>query len=127
MESSQEILIEIVKKWVQTDNKIKQLNQMNRQLRQEKKKLNTEMIDIMKKHDIDIFNIKDGQIRYKKETKKEPLSSLRLLNILSKHPQLGEEQAVSLRDYVFQNREEVVMESIVRKINKKKEKDNPET
>ena len=125
MESSQEILIEIVKKWIQTDNKIKQLNQMNRQLRQEKKKLNTEMIDIMKKHDIDIFNIKDGQIRYKKETKKEPLSSLRLLNILSKHPQLGEEQAVSLRDYVFQNREEVVMESIVRKINKKK--DNPET
>jgi hypothetical protein len=118
MESKDNNLVDIVRKWIDTDNKIKNLNKMNRELRTEKKRLNSEMIHIMKEKNIDIFDLKDGQIRYKKETKKEPLSSSRLLSILAKHPQLGEEQAISLRDYVIENREETVKESIVRKIKK---------
>ena len=55
---------------------------------------------------------------YKKETKRVALSQKRLLTILSKHPQLGEEQALALNEYVYQHREEVVKESIVRKIHK---------
>jgi len=74
------------------------------------------MMQVMKQNDIDIFDLKDGQIQYKKETKRVALSQKRLLTILSKHPQLGEEQAVELNEYIYQNREEVVKESIVRKI-----------
>jgi hypothetical protein len=74
------------------------------------------MMDIMKQNNIDIFDIKDGQIQYKKEKKRVALSQKRLFMILSKHPQLGEEQAVALNDYIYQNREEIVKESIVRKI-----------
>jgi uncharacterized protein (UPF0335 family) len=118
MSSQKEILVDVVKKWVQLDNQINQLNKMAKQLKQEKKTLNQDMIDVMKQNDIDIFDLKDGQIQYKKETKREPLSQKRLLHILSKHPQLGEEQAVALNEYVYSHREEVVKETIVRKINK---------
>ena len=109
-------LVDIVKKWVVLDNQINQLNKTAKQLKIEKKKINVEMMDVMKQNDIDIFDLKDGQIQYKKETKRVALSQKRLLMILSKHPQLGEEQAVALNEYIYQNREEVVKESIVRKI-----------
>lgn len=109
-------LKDIVKKWVQIDNQINQLNKTAKQLKNEKKMINMDMIDIMKQNNIDIFDLKDGQIQYKKETKRVALSQKRLFTILSTHPQLGEEQAVALNDYIYQNREEVVKESIIRKI-----------
>lgn len=109
-------LVDIVKKWVQLDNQINQLNKSAKQLKNEKKKINFDMMDIMKQNNIDIFDLKDGQIQYKKETKRVALSQKRLFMILSKHPQLGEEQAVALNDYIYQNREEVVKESIIRKM-----------
>jgi len=109
-------LIDIVKRWVQLDNQINQLNKTTKQLKIEKKKINIDMMDLMKQQKIDIFDIKDGQIQYKKETKPVALSQKRLLMILSKHPQLGEEQAIALNDFIYQNREKIVKESIVRKI-----------
>jgi len=118
MSNSKDRLVNIVKKWVQLDNQINQLTKTAKQLKNEKKQINQDMIDIMKQNEIDIFDLKDGQIQYKKETKRVALSQKRLLTILSKHPQLGEEQVVELNDYIYQNREEVVKESIVRKINK---------
>ena len=116
MSSSKDTLVDIVKQWVQLDNQIQQLNKTAKQLKNEKKKVNQEMMDIMKQKDIDIFDLKDGQIQYKKETKRVGLSQKRLLMILSKHPQLGEEQAIALNEYIYENREEIVKESIVRKI-----------
>jgi seryl-tRNA synthetase len=113
-------LVDVVKQWVQTDNKLIQLNKMVRELRQEKKQWNEAMIQIMKKNEIDIFDIKDGQIKYKMEKKKEPLTQKKLLSILEKHPQLAKEQVQVLSDFVFENRAETVKESIVRKIHKEK-------
>ena len=111
-------LVEVVKEWVNIDNKIIHLNKLLKELRQEKKQINQDMIRTMKKNEIDIFDIKDGQIKYKLETKKESLSQKKLLAILEKHPQLGAEQAKILNDYVYENRTETTKESIVRKINK---------
>ena len=116
MSNSKDILIDIVKKWVLLDNQINQLNKTLKQLKTDKKNINLEMMDVMKQNEIDIFDLKDGQIQYKKETKRVALSQKRLLMILSKHPQLGEEQANALNDYVYQNREEITKESIIRKI-----------
>lgn len=115
MDSNKRELVDIVKKWVIIDNQLNQINKTAKQLKIDKKKINMEMMEIMKQNDIDIFDLKDGQIQYKKETKRVALSQKRLLMILSKHPQLGEEQAMALNEYVYENREEVVKESIVRK------------
>lgn len=111
-------LIEIVRKWVNIDNQLNKLNQMGKRLRLEKKTLNIEMINVMKQNDIDIFDLKEGQIRYKQEKIKEPLNQKRLLSILSKHPTLEESQIIGLNDFIFQNRNERLKETIIRKIPK---------
>jgi hypothetical protein len=111
-------LVDIVRKWITIDNQINKLNKTIKQLRLEKKTLNLEMIHVMKKNEIDIFDLKEGQIRYKQEKKKEPLNQKRLLSILSKHPQLEENQIKSLNDFIFENRNEITTETIVRKLPK---------
>lgn len=116
-------LIDIVRKWVNIDNQLNKLNKLTKQLRLEKKNLNIDMIHIMKQNEIDIFDLKEGQIRYKQEKKKEPLNQKRLLSILSKHPVLEESQIKSLNDFIFENRKEIVTETIVRKIAKEQEQE----
>jgi hypothetical protein len=116
-------LIDIVRKWVNIDNQLNKLNKITKQLRLEKKNLNLDMIHIMKQNEIDIFDLKEGQIRYKQEKKKEPLNQKRLLSILSKHPGLEENQIKSLNDFIFENRKEIVTETIVRKIAKEREQE----
>ena len=118
MENEKNKLIDIVRKWVNIDNQLNKLNQMVKQLRLEKKILNIEMIHVMKQNNIDIFDLKEGQIRYKQEKIKEPLNQKRLLSILSKHPTLEETQIVGLNDFIFQNRNEILKETITRKIPK---------
>lgn len=115
IEETKQSFVETVKLWVQTDNQIKLLNTKIKQLRAEKKKQNEEMISVMKQNGIDIFNLKDGQIQYKLEKTKKPLSQVGLLKILSKHPQLGEDQAKSLNDFIYEQREDVVKDKIIRK------------
>lgn len=111
-------LIQTVKTWVQLDNKIKQLSVMLKDLRKEKKSQNEKMIDIMKENNIDNFDLKDGQIQYKKYTKREALTQKKLLQILSTHPQLQQEQVQTLNEFVFDNRKVVTEDIIVRKTHK---------
>ena len=117
-DSEKKKLVDIVRNWVNIDNQLSKLNKMTKQLRLEKKNLNVEMIQIMKENQIDIFDLKEGQIRYKQEKIKEPLNQKRLLSILAKHPQLKEDQITELGDFVFKNRNEKIKEIIVRKVAK---------
>lgn len=111
-----ENLIQIVKSWVTIDNQIKALNKKAKALREEKKSFNAQMIEVMKANDIDNFDLKDGQIQYKKETRREPLTQKTLLRILSKHPQLGADQAKHLNQFIYDSRTTVEKDVIVRKM-----------
>ena len=122
MDNEKNKLIDIVRNWINVDNQLSKLNSMTRQLRSEKKKINMEMIQVMKEKEIDIFDLKEGQIRYKTEKRKEPLNQKRLLDILSKYPVLEDTQKIALNDFIFQNRNEIVTETITRKIPKSIEK-----
>lgn len=114
--SNKQALIDIVKSWVTVDNQIRALTTKLRDLRKEKKSKNEEMIKVMKANDIDSFDLKDGQILYKKETKREALTQKRLLDILAKHPQLGEEQAKHLNQFIYDRRKVSEHAVISRKI-----------
>lgn len=111
----QKQVIETVKKWVQLDNQIKHLSATLKQIRKDKSDLNVHLLTMMKDNSIDIFSIKDGQLQYKKETKRKPLSQKSLLTILSKYPQFSEDQASLLNAFIYENREIFVKESIARK------------
>lgn len=115
-EYTKQDLIQTVKKWVHLDNQIKQVSTMLKTLRNQKKEHNEVMINMMKASKIDNLEIKDGQIQYKKYTKRESLTQKKLLHILSHHPQLQSEQVKMLNDYVYENRKVVEKDAVVRKM-----------
>ena len=108
-------LVETVKRWIMIESQLKAINKTVKQLRNEKKIQNSQMLSIMKNNNIDIFDIKNGQIQYKKQKKREQLTQTRLLEILSKHPELNEEQALSLNNFIFENRITTEKDTIVQK------------
>jgi len=119
MESSiiqKEDLTSIVKSWVVNDNQIRALNKKLRELRQEKKKHNESMIRVMKQYEIDNFDVKDGQIHFKQENRRETLTQSKLLEILAKHPQLEQQQANLLSQFVYDNRKVITKDVITRKV-----------
>lgn len=112
---SKEVLLQTVKVWVHLDNQIKQQNTLLRNLRAEKKKQNEKMFELMKLFNIDNVDLKNGQIQYKKHTKREALTQKKLSTILSRHPQFQPEQVELLSMFVFENRKIVESETLVRK------------
>lgn len=127
MESSiiqKEDLTSIVKSWVVNDNQIRALNKKLRELRQEKKNHNESMIRVMKQYEIDNFDVKDGQIHFKQENRRETLTQSKLLEILAKHPQLEQQQANLLSQFVYDNRKVITKDVITRKVVKVDDQDN---
>lgn len=114
--AQQNDLVYVVKQWVTIDNQIRALNSKVRELRNTKKEQNQKMIDVMKANEIDNFDLKDGQIQYKKSSKKEALTQKTLFKILSQHPQLDEEQATNLNQFIYDSRTVSEKETVVRKI-----------
>jgi len=109
-------LTSIVKAWVVNDNQIRALNKKMRELRQEKKAHTEKMIDVMKQYEIDNFDVKDGQIHYRTQNHREPLTQKKLLSILASHPQMNKHQANLLGQFIYDSRKTVQRDVIIRKI-----------
>lgn len=112
-------LVEIIRKWVQMDNEIRALQKEVNNRKNEKKKISTLLIDTMKNNEIDCFDIKNGQIQYIKKNVKKPMTKKVLFDVLSKYYQGDFMKANDMRNYILENREEIVKESISRKITSK--------
>jgi hypothetical protein len=118
---NKEQLIKNIKEWVKKDNEIRALqNEVNKR-KAEKKTLSSTLVNIMKENDIDCFNVNDGQISYSKKNIKKPISKKLLLNLLSKYYNGDSTKANELNNFILENREETVKETIHRKITDKSE------
>lgn len=117
-------LIEKIKEWVKIDNDIRVLQKEINKRRLDKKKVSTELMEVMRTNDIDAFDIKDGQIIYDKRNAKKPITKSALLSILSSYFNGDVLKANEINNYILENREEVVKERIVRKINGNQTKPN---
>lgn len=118
MENTKERLITNIKKWVKLDNEIRAIKKEETKRKNEKKQLNEDLISLMKSNEIDCIDIKDGQICYNQKSVKKPITKTYLLSILSKYFEGDLEKAENANDFILNNREEVIKESIVRKMNK---------
>ena len=114
---SKEQLIKIIKDWVKNDNEIRELQKQQNIRKLEKKKISVNLIDIMRKNEIDCCDINDGQIMYNKKNIKKPITKKALFDILSKYYQGDSDKAEDMQTFILENREEVMKETIVRKIN----------
>ncbi len=83
-----------------------------------KDKLSAVLIETMKKNNLDEIDINNGQLQYSKKTVKKPITKTVLLNLLSTYYQGDTEKASEVNNFILENREEVVKENIIRKINK---------
>ena len=117
METKEE-LVKTIKDWVKIDNEIRALQKEVKKRLDDKKNISKNLIDVMRNHEIDCFDLKDGQIMYTKKNVKKPISKKSLLDILAKYCEGDVIKAGEINNFIMDNREEVVRESIVRKISK---------
>ena len=115
MENKQQ-LIDSIKDWVKLDNEIRKLQSEITSRKNEKKSVSTKLMETMNANNIDCFDIKDGQLCYNKRSVKKPITKKGLFDILTKYYKGDLMQATELNAYIIENREEVVKETLVRKI-----------
>lgn len=115
---TKEQLINHIKDWIQIDNDIKVLQFEINRLKNDKKKKNIELMETMKKNEIDCFNLKEGTILYKIKNTKKPITKKYMVELLTKYYEGNTEKVNDLITYMNDNREKINKEEIVRKINK---------
>lgn len=112
-----EQLVLIIKSRVKIDNEIRELQKQQNLRKIEKKKTTTKIMDVMKQNQIDCFDIKDGQIMYKKKTSKQAITKKVLLSLLGTFFEGDVTKAEEINTFIMENREEKITECIVRKPN----------
>jgi hypothetical protein len=110
-------LINIIKEWVKIDNDIRELHKIQALKKKEKKENTAQLMDIMKNNSIDVFDINDGQIIYKKKSAKKAINKKDLLVLLESFFDGDIDKAGKINSFILENREDKVTECIVRKSN----------
>lgn len=113
--NTKEELVENIKKWVSYDHEIKNLQKSIKEIRDKKKELTKSLIDVMKNHEIDCFDINDGKLLYTKNKVKTPLNKNFLMIALEKY---FEKESVNVEDvtnYILDNREIKIKENLKKK------------
>jgi hypothetical protein len=118
MSSIKDMLVKNIKDWVRLDNELKALKKEENIRKLEKKEINESLIELMRTNEIDCVDIKDGQICYSQKTIKKPITKKNLLNILAKYYNGDIDKAEQANDFILENREETIKETITRKIKK---------
>jgi hypothetical protein len=113
---TKEQLIKTIRSWVKNDNEIRMLKKEENIRKNEQKKISEELINIMRKNEIDEFDISDGKIMYSKKNIKKPITQKKLLNILANFYNGDISKAIEINNFILDNREEAVVETIKRTV-----------
>jgi len=113
---SKEKLIKSIQEWVKLDNEMRKLKKEVSSRKTEQDKITKVLIDVMKSNEIDEINTNNGKLTYTNRTVKKPITKKNLLEILSKFYNGNAQQATEINQFILDNREDVVVEKLVRKI-----------
>ena len=113
---SKDKLIKTIQEWVKLDNEMRTLKKEISSRKGEQDKITKALINTMKSNEIDEFNINNGKLSYSNRTVKKPITKKNLLEILSKFYNVNTQQASEINQFILDNREDVVVEKLVRKI-----------
>jgi hypothetical protein len=113
---TKEQLVNNIKEWIKIDGEILKLKADIKERNNMKKLLTNELVDVMKKNEIDCFDINGGALVYKKNKIKKPINGKSLLlalqNYYKDQPVIAEE----LTQHILNSREEQIKETIKRKV-----------
>jgi len=113
--------VSTIKKWLDIENKISQQSAILRELRKQKKQLNTALLEIMKKNDIECFDCNSGQITYIRNNVKRGLNQKVLYELLGNYfnsQNASPQEAEKLCKYIQDNRGVEIKETVKLKKNK---------
>ena len=118
METTKQELVNNIKEWIKLDNEINKLNLEMKERKEKKKKLSADLVVVMKKNDLDCFDINGGALIYKKNKIKKPINAKNLMSVLQNYYKNDPKHAEDLTKHIMENREEQIKETIRRKIDK---------
>ena len=121
MAETKEELVNLVRQWVGLENEMKILSKELKDRRQQKKALTESLVEVMKGHDIDCFDITDGKLMYTKNRIKAPINKKLLFESLAAY--LSEsgvppEEVAKMVNHVLDSREVKTKEGVRLKANK---------
>ncbi len=119
MSLEKEQLVGNIKEWIQNENEIKILQKELKIRKNKKKNLTESLVCVMKKNEIDCFDLSDGKIIYTKSNIRSPLSKKHLIDCLTKYFVSNSNiKPEDVTQFILENRVESVKESIRHKVNK---------
>lgn len=113
---TKEQLIQTIKQWVKIDNEIRALQKEQNARKKQREEITKILMQTMQNNQIDCFDIKDGKIMYCKKNVKKAITNKMLMNLILQYYEGDELKAQELNNYILENREVSVKETIVRKI-----------
>lgn len=116
---TKEDLITYIKEWMQIEKEMKELQKQIKARRERKKHLTENLVVIMKKNEIDCFDINNGKLLYTKNKVKSTINKSYLLDALGKY--FENDPNIKIDDvskFIMDNRIEKVKENIRCKMDK---------
>jgi len=117
METKEE-LVSHIKNWIQLDNNISTLQKQLKELREQKKNLTGDLVNVMKSNEIDCFDINNGKLMYSRTRVKKPINKSSLLLALKEYFGENNKNVAEIGEHILNSREESIKETIRRKTNK---------
>uniref|UniRef100_A0A6C0HRD9 Uncharacterized protein n=1 Tax=viral metagenome TaxID=1070528 RepID=A0A6C0HRD9_9ZZZZ len=108
-----EALVENVNSWVNLDDEINRLQHELRELKKKKMSITNILVDVMRKNNVDSFDMKDESLLYKKQTIKQSINKKMLLTALQK--MYKDDEVEKIIDCVLEQRTVKTKETIRRK------------
>lgn len=115
---SNDELVENIKEWLISDEKIKNLQKQIRLIKKNKKNLENNLMHIMKDNNLEQIDTNNYKIIYSKKIVKKSITKKYLKNILARYFNNNIEKATEVENYIQNNREEVIKENIKKEIKK---------
>ena len=115
---TKEELIHSIKEWIRLDNEITRMNKDVKELKIKQKNITQTLVSVMKTNSLDCFDINGGRILYKKSKIKKPINAKMLISTLKNYYADNPSIAEDVTKFVLSNREDVIKETIRRKLDK---------
>ena len=115
---SKEEMITHIKKWMQYDNDIKQLQNELKTKKESRSQHTEQLVNIMKSNEIDCFDVNNGKLLFSRTKVKTPLNKSQMVQALMEYFNNDEPRVRELEDRLLSARKEKITETIRRKINK---------
>lgn len=115
---SKEQIKDHLRQWIRVENEISTLSVEIKKRKLIHQQLSASLLDVMRKNDIDCFDIANGKIVYSKVKRRAPLNNGQIRSALTTYYKDDADKANSLTEFLLSTRVEKMHESIKMKIPK---------